>query len=271
MDYPHETASPTAALLDTKLILNSTISDHKRYGSKFCCIDIKDFFLQTLMASPEYIRLHKRYFSPAFIQQYNLTDLIDKDGYVYCEINKGMHGLKQAAILAYKQLVKRLSRFGYVPISMTNGLWKHETKRTLFALCVNDFGVKYDSLEDLQHLIGALKAHYEITIDMEGRNFCGLQLEWNYDAGYVDISMPTYVQKKLNKFRHTPPTRPQYAPHKWVKPASSNFAMKLRTARLDRASGLQAYKTLWCSKFRYCAPVVGFFDRQLLHIQTKII
>ena len=223
------------------------------------------------MASPEYIRLHKRYFSPAFIQQFNLTDLIDKDGYVYCEINKGMHGLKQAAILAYKQLVKRLSRFGYVPISMTNGLWKHETKRTLFALCVNDFGVKYDSLEDLQHLIGALKAHYEITIDMEGRNFCGLQLEWNYDAGYVDISMPTYVQKKLNKFRHTPPTRPQYAPHKWVKPASSNFAMKLRTARLDRASGLQAYKTLWCSKFRYCAPVVGFFDRQLLHIQTKII
>ena len=56
----------------------------------------------------------------------------------------------------------------------------------------------------------------------------------------------------------------------WLK-ITSDFAMRLRKARLDRASGLQAYKTLWCSKFRYCAPVVGFSDRQLLHIQTKII
>ena len=45
LDYPHETASPTAALLDTKLIINSsTISDYKRFGSEFCSIDIKAFF-----------------------------------------------------------------------------------------------------------------------------------------------------------------------------------------------------------------------------------
>ena len=29
IEYPHDMASPTAALLDTKLILNSTISGHK--------------------------------------------------------------------------------------------------------------------------------------------------------------------------------------------------------------------------------------------------
>ena len=80
---------------------------------------------------------------------------------------------------------------------------------------------------DLQHLIKALKAHYEITIYMEGRNFCGLQLEWNYGAGYVDILMPKYVQKKLNKFRYSPPTRPQYAPHKRLKPA---YGQKLQYA-----------------------------------------
>ena len=227
LDYPHDTASPTAELLDTKLIVNSTISDHQRYGSKFCSIDIKDFFLQTLMKTPEYIRIHKRYFSAAFIAHYNLTHLIDKDGYVYCEIVKGMYGLKQAAILAYKQLVTRLKKHGYVPIPTTNGLWKHITKRTLFALCVDDFGVKYDSTEDLNHLINALKEHYEITVDLEGRNFCGLRLDWNYTAGHVDISMPNYVRKKLIKFKHKPPIRPQYAPHKWLKPA---YGKKLQYA-----------------------------------------
>ena len=44
LDYPHDTASPIAVLIDTKLIVNSTISDHKKFGSKFCSIDIKVFF-----------------------------------------------------------------------------------------------------------------------------------------------------------------------------------------------------------------------------------
>ena len=218
LDYPHDTASPTAALLDTKLIINSTISDHKKFGSKFCSIDIKDFFLQTVMEDPEFLRIHKRYFSPQFIAQYQLSALINKDGYVYGQINKGMYGLKQAAILAYKQLVGRLKHHGYVPITATNGLWKHITKPTLFALCVDDFGVKYNSMDDLNHLKAALQQHYEITVDMEGKHFCGLSLEWNYDAGYVDVSMPNYVAKKLKKFQHNKPARPQYAPHKWSKP-----------------------------------------------------
>ena len=98
LDYPHETASPTAAPWDTKLIINSAISNHKN-GSRFCCIDIKNFFLQTIMDDPEYIPIHKKYFSDSFISEYKLHDLIDKDNFVYCQINKGMYGLKQAAIL----------------------------------------------------------------------------------------------------------------------------------------------------------------------------
>ena len=56
-------------------------------------------------------------------------------------------------------------------------------------------------------------------MDMDRRYFCGLTLNWNYKDGYVDISMPHYVNKKLHKFRHTKSHRPQYAPHKWLKPA----------------------------------------------------
>ena len=64
-----------------------------------------------------------------------------------------MYGLKQAAILVYKQLVQNLGQPGYYPIPYTTGLWKHKTRDTVFALCVDDFGVKYTSKETINHLI----------------------------------------------------------------------------------------------------------------------
>ena len=39
LEYFEDTASPAATLLDTKLILNSTISDHKQHGAQFCSIE----------------------------------------------------------------------------------------------------------------------------------------------------------------------------------------------------------------------------------------
>ena len=88
LEYPHDITSSTTALLDTKLIINSTILDHKRFGSKFCSIYIKDFFLQMTMANPEYLRIQSKYFSQKFSTTYNMKHLINKDGFVYCEINK---------------------------------------------------------------------------------------------------------------------------------------------------------------------------------------
>ena len=40
------------------------------------------------------------------IDKYNLTEKVCEDGFIYIKIKKGMYGLKKAAILAYKQLVK---------------------------------------------------------------------------------------------------------------------------------------------------------------------
>ena len=76
-----------------------------------------------------------------------------------------MYGLKQAAILAYKLLAKRLSIHGYYPIPLTNGLFAHNKLRTKFALCVDDFGIKYDSTDNLSHLITRLKKYYDISIE----------------------------------------------------------------------------------------------------------
>ena len=99
-----------------------------------------------------------------------------------------MYGLKQAAILAYKLIQERLEPAGYYPINESNGLWKHKTRPTIFALCVDDFGIKYFCQDDADHLLNALREHYDISVDWKGANYCGLTLDWNDEQGFVDVS-----------------------------------------------------------------------------------
>ena len=42
-----------------------------------------------------------------------MDEFIDKDGYVYCEIRKGVYGLKEAECVAFQNIVKNLAPFGY--------------------------------------------------------------------------------------------------------------------------------------------------------------
>ena len=107
---------------------------------------------------------------------------------------------------------------GYYPIKELNGLWKYKTRRTIFALTVDDFGIKYFCEDDANHLINALRKFYDISIDRDGINYCGLTLKWNYKEGYVDLSMSGYVHRPLKQFNHTKPTRIQHAPHHWNEP-----------------------------------------------------
>jgi len=78
--------------------------------------------------------------------------------------------------------------------------------------------VKYFDKNDAEHLITAIKANYECTVDWTGATYCGMNLRWNYEHGYVDVSMNNYVKKALEKFKHAPPLRLQHAPHAWQEP-----------------------------------------------------
>ena len=49
--------------------------------------------------------------------------------------------------------------------------------------------------------------------DYTGSLYVGITLQWNYPEGYVDISMPKYVQKNLVKYKHEKPKRPQHCPY----------------------------------------------------------
>ena len=113
-----------------------------------------------------------------------------------------MYGLKQAAVLAFDNLVSNLNQFGYYPVQSTTGIWRHKTRRTTFCLCVDDFGVKYFCKNDADHLLSSLQHNYEYTVDWTGNNFCGLTMYWQYDKGYVDVSMPKYIPQVLKRFKH---------------------------------------------------------------------
>ena len=75
-----------------------------------------------------------------------------------------------------------------------------------FTLVVDCFRVKYVGKEHADHLIQAiLSERYEMKIDCEGSLYCGIMLEWAYDARTLDISMPRNIERLLLKFMHDNP------------------------------------------------------------------
>ena len=46
-----------------------------------------------------------------------------------------------------------------------------------------------------------------VSKDWEGALYCGITLEWNYNERWLDISMPGYIKKVLQKYLHESPTR----------------------------------------------------------------
>ena len=153
-------------------------------------------------------------------------------------LKKGMYGLKQAAVLAYNNLVNNLRQHGYAPIPQTVGLWKHKTLLTTFCLCVNDFGIKCFKKEHADHLLNALKTKYKISVVWNGTNYCGLTLKWNYALGHVNVSMPGYIPRLLGQINYKPKI-PTHTPYR-VKPP--NFSKTPQYAEPPDTSPLLSKK-----------------------------
>ncbi len=151
-------------------------------------------------------------FPPWIIVQYALKDKVF-NGHIYLEMRRAIWGLPQAGILANKLLKKRLAPHGYYECAHTPGLWKHVTYPISFTLLMDNFGVKYTHQEDIDHLIACIEEKYELTEDWDGDLHCGIRLQWDYNARTLDISMPGYIIKQLQKYGHASPPRPQHCPY----------------------------------------------------------
>ena len=209
INYPGELTTRTADLTTTKLMWNSVISTP---DAKYLTADIKSFYLETPLDRFEYMKMSLDIIPQEFRDAYGL-DAKAKGGFVYMEIQKGMYGLPQAGILANKLLKKRLAKHGYFEMPHTPGLWKHISRPISFTLVVDDFGIKYVGKQHAQHLLNAIKEEYTVEVDWEGELYIGIKLAWNYDKGFVDIAMPTYVGKQLIRYAHPPPKRKQHTPY----------------------------------------------------------
>jgi len=205
---------PTADLLTVKLLINSVIISTR--GTRFFTMDIKNLYLNTPMVRYEYMRLKLSDMPEDVIEHYKLSNVATPDGYVYCEIRKGMYGLPQAGIITQELLTKRLKEHGYSQSKTTPGLWKHKWRPIIFSLVVDDFGVKYVGEEHAQHLLKTIKKYYQWSVEKEGERYCGLTIRWGYPNKKVHISMPKYIDNGLKRFQHPPPIVKQNQSHPHV-------------------------------------------------------
>eukprot|EP00804_Cyclotella_cryptica_P014411 CCRYP_004761-RA/>CCRYP_004761-RA protein AED:0.45 eAED:0.51 QI:0/-1/0/1/-1/0/1/0/126 len=106
---------------------------------------------------PEFAKIKLCDIPEEIIQEYRLLEKATPYGWVYICCTRGMYGLPQAGSLVRDLLEKRLNEAGYYQSAIIPGLWKHTARPIQFTLVVDDFGIKYTSLNDANHLIDTLK------------------------------------------------------------------------------------------------------------------
>jgi hypothetical protein len=209
INYPGEVATPTADMLVAKILVNSTISTK---NAKFMTMDISNFYLNTPLKRPEFLRLNIKDIPQEIIDEYNLKTIMDADGSIYLEAIRGMYGLPQSGLIANELLEKRLNKHGYFQSKFVPGLWTHISRPISFTLVVDDFGVKYVGKAHALHLQSVIEEHYKVSADWTGGRYIGITMDWDYDKRQVHLSMPGYKDKALKQFQHFKPATAQHAP-----------------------------------------------------------
>ena len=107
------------------------------------CLDISDFYLETPLPRPEYVKLKLQDIPDQIIEENNLGAKATSNGYVYFKVQRSMYGLPQAGLLSNEMLKRRLAPYGYYQVQRDPVLWKHHTRPIQFTLVVDNFGAKY--------------------------------------------------------------------------------------------------------------------------------
>jgi hypothetical protein len=243
INYPGNKTTKTADLSTCKLMFNSVISTPK---SRFMTIDLKDFYLCSDMQDYEYVRIPMHMIPAEIVELYSLEPLIH-NGHVYAEVRKGMYGLPQAGKLANDALIQYLAPFGYAPCAVTPGLWADANSDLMFTLVVDDFGVKYTNKANVDRLLEVLQKEYKCSTDWTGSRYVGLALDWDYDKGTCDISMPRYIERALTRFEHPTPTHKEHSPHPWTAPvydSCQQYEQQDNTPFIDAKNKLRLQEVL---------------------------
>ena len=76
-------------------------------------IDISNFYLNSPLPCPEFIKIKLSDIPKEIIDEYKLWDKVTPSGSVYIMATKDMYGLPQAGLIANELLQTRLNKHGY--------------------------------------------------------------------------------------------------------------------------------------------------------------
>ena len=119
LDYAGTLTTPTATITSAKCIFNSVVSTP---ASTCVLAYIKKFYLNNALPDPEYMKFHIATITHEIIEEYNLLNIVDNQGFVYVKVVKGMYGIKQEGIIPHRACIYHLAPFGYHPACHTPGL-----------------------------------------------------------------------------------------------------------------------------------------------------
>ena len=213
INYPGPTTARTAAMPLVKMLIHSVISDNAQWMT----VDIKDFYLDTPLERPEYLRIPTKFIPACTVTKHSLDQFLHNNTILF-EVNKGMYGLTQAGLLAQQRLITHLAAHGYQQ-TLTTCLFRHIDNGTIFSLVVDDFGVKYTTKAGANHLVDTLQLLYPITVDWTGSKYLGFSIHFDRTLRTVALSMPGYIAKVLQRFASTLTTGANspsiYVPHSY--------------------------------------------------------
>jgi hypothetical protein len=221
--YEGDTAAHTASMQLIKILLNSVVSTP---GAKFMTADIKDFYLGTPLPTTEYMRINLTHIPDSVIQKYKMGTY-SENGVVIVSVHKGIYGLPQAGRLAQDRLVKHLANNGYHQAPNTPCLFKHANNSVTFTLVVDDFGIKYISTDDADHLLRVLRQLYVMTEDRAAtQKYVGITISHDRRNGNMTLAMPGYVNKAIQRFgqaKHRGARSPlTYTPNIWQRSTANH-------------------------------------------------
>eukprot|EP00978_Attheya_sp_CCMP212_P015890 scaffold41124_cov54-Attheya_sp.AAC.2 len=231
LPYDRKKSTETAGLETTKILIT--------------CFDIGNMYLNTKLPSPEFMKIHQSLIPQEVMvmDEYNVEQFLDENGYVYVEITRAIYGLAQSRYLANQDLIKNLAPCEYYPLKCTPGLWHHKTRSIKFSLVTDNF-------------------------DWTGSKYIGIDLDWNYEAGEVKLSMKGYVQKALKEFLHHTPRKPVNRPTPYTALVYSKSVQYAPTeeAKTFTDKQIQHVQEV-CGKFLYPAHTV---DNTMLHALNEL-
>jgi len=199
--YNGPTSSPVADISLIKIHWNSVISDRRNFGTntRYATLDIKDFYLMSTLPQPEWILVPVKDIPSTTLEEHHLNDFV-VDGHILCRVDGTMYGHPYAGRGANLDLVTHLASYHFFQDPNIPCLFTHDTRPISFTLVVDDFGVKYNDLADVHHLIQILEAKYDVHSDLTGSKYIGVKLDWDYENNTLTPSMPNYVAAGIARF-----------------------------------------------------------------------